>query len=199
MRTWRSVEPPACLGWPAGKSKLVVALAGKFRHEGNADALLARFGTISAMRGLRYWSVTDKAWRVLITHAAALGGRDFTPDEMKRGTELYFEEEDSRSSGPVRYRMRVREARPDRIVVETENASPVRGWLVTLFPAGSLRAVYFLQRLDGGTWGLYGLSSTGEEASALAGVSEASYINRAAALYRYFIGVPPDRDPPLAP
>ena len=199
VRTWAKVELPACLGWPAEKSRLVVALAGRFRHDGGADALLARFGAISGMRGLRYWSVTDKAWRVLIKDAAALGGRDFNPDEMKRGEDLHFEEEDNRSSAAVLYRMRVLEAKPDRIVVQTENVSPVRAFLVTLFPAGSLRAAYFLQRIDGESWAFYGLSSTGAEASALATMSEASYVNRAAALYRYFIGVPADRDPPLAP
>ena len=211
VRTWGKADlepwtPPACLGWPREPFRLIVALAASFRHDGDADALLARFGAISTKRGLRYWSVTDKAWRVLISDAAALAGPDahqrrpdFTPDEMKSGADLYFEEDDNRSSGSVVYRLRVLQARRDRIVVETENVTPIRAFFVTLFPPGSLRATYFLERREPDTWGFYGLSSTGAEASALASVSEASYVNRAAALYRHFIGVPADRDPPLAP
>jgi hypothetical protein len=204
VRTWGKADlepwtPPACLGWPREPFRLIVALAASFRHDGDADALLARFGAISTKRGLRYWSVTDKAWRVLITHAAALGGRDFTPEEMKRAADLYFEEVDNRSSAAVVYRLRVREASPNRIVIETENVTPISAFFVTLFPPGSLRATYFLERREPDTWGFYGLSSNGAEASALASVSEASYVNRAAALYRHFIGVPADRDPPLAP
>ena len=53
------------------------------RHETNIRLL-------HYLRGLRYWSTTDKAWRVLITDAAALDGRnaksqrpDFNPAELE--------------------------------------------------------------------------------------------------------------------
>ena len=199
--------PPGCVGWPSSQRfRLIVALAGQFRHDGDAESLLARFGAISSMRGIRYWSVTDKAWRVLITAAAALDGPnakrrrpDFSPAEMKSGADLFFAQDDSRSSGSVVYRLRVLERSADRIGIETENNGPVRAFLVTLFPPGSLRATYFLERRDPGIWGFYGLSGTGENASSLAGDHEDSYVNRAVALYRYLIGVPGDRDPPAAP
>ena len=158
------------------------------------------------MRGLHYWSVTDKGWRVLITDAVALDGLDvkrrrpdYSPSEMKSGVDLFFAQDDSRSAGTVAYRMRVLEAGADRIVIETENVGPVRAFFVTLFPPGSLRATYFLERRQSGSWDFYGLSGTGEEASALAGGHESSYVNRAVALYRHFIRVPADRDPPAIP
>ena len=68
---WR---PPACTGWAPAAGTLV-ALAGKFRFEGSADDLLTRMGAISALRGIRYWSVSDNAWRTLIEHASALDVR----------------------------------------------------------------------------------------------------------------------------
>jgi len=199
--------PLTCVGWPASQRfKVVVALAGNFRHDGSADDLLARFGAVSIMRGLRYWSVTDKAWRTLITDSTAVDGPDakqrrpdFNPDELKSGADFFFAQDDSRSTGFPVYRMRVLEQGPFRIVVETENVTPVRVLIVTLFPPGSLRATYILERHGPGVWGIYGLSGTGEEASALAGGHEASYVNRAVALYRYFTGVPGDAEPPLAP
>jgi hypothetical protein len=57
-----------------------------------------------------------------------------------------------------------------------------------LFPPGSLRAAYFVQLLNSDKWGFYGLSITSENASALTGLSEASYVNRATALYQHFTG-----------
>jgi hypothetical protein len=198
--------PPACLGWPEGKASLVVALAASFRHDGDAASLLARLGAISTLRGLRYWSVRDAAWRSLVVDAAALsepraGSRraDFATAEMQAGAELFFEQHDNRSSSPVVYRMRVLEAGAERIVVETENVSAVRTLLVTLFPPGALRGASLVERRAPGVWHFYGVSWAGAEASPLAGLSEASYVNRAAALYRHFIGVASDGEPPLAP
>lgn len=194
VQTWTGVQwqAPPCLPWPHEQFRLIVALAGTFRYRGDSAGLLERFGAISRMRGLQYWSVSEQAWRVLITDAFASDGAspprrraDFTAQEMKTGAELRFVEQDNRS-GVVAYRMRVLEAGADRIVVATENVTPVRALAYTLFPPGTLRAAYFVQRQDAETWSFYGLSTTGKDASFLAGVSEASYVNRATALYRHF-------------
>jgi hypothetical protein len=198
VQTWKgvSLERPDCLPWPRDRFRLVVALAGSFNHNGDGASLLERFGAISKMRGIPYWSVTERASRVLIKDAFALDGPDpssrrydFKPEEMKPGTEFYFAEEDNRS-GMVVYRMQVLEAGPNRVVVTTENATPVRRFGLTLFPPQSLRAAYFVQRRDFDVWTFYGLSANGEEASALASSSEASYVNRATALYRHFTSAP---------
>lgn len=198
LATW---TPPACTGW-ANASDLLVALSGSFSHAGSADELLKRFGAVSTLRGIQYWSVTDKAWRVLVTDAAALlrpGSKDRRPDfaaaEMKVGQDLYFAQHDSRSTGEVVYRMRVREARADHIVLELENVTPVRAFIVTLFKPGDMKFLYFLHRRAGGTWGIYALLAAN---SSRAEGNEASFINRVAAYYRHFIGVPTDGSPPLA-
>ena len=62
---------PACLGWAASDFRTLVALAGRFQSPAGADELLARFGNVSGMVGLRYWSTTDRQWRQLITSAVA--------------------------------------------------------------------------------------------------------------------------------
>jgi hypothetical protein len=197
VATWKSLRweaAPGCLPWPAGHYRLIVGLAGRFRHAGGGEALRTRFGAISAMRGVRYWSASDDAWRVLIEDASALEGpergkrrSDFAPRELKGGATLYFLERDNRS-GEVVYRMHVLEAGASRLVVATENVTPVRALGFTVFPPGALRAAYFVQRVDAQTWSFYGLSATSDEASALSGLSEASYVNRATALYRHFTG-----------
>ena len=95
--------------------------------------------------------------------------------------------------------MRVLESGPDRIVVATENVTPIRLTVVTLFQPGALQTVQVLQRLAPGSWGYYGLSRTTEDGtSTLAAGHPASYVNRAAALFRFVAGVPTDRDPPMA-
>ena len=200
--------PPACTGWAAQADGLVVALSGRFRHTGNHKDLLRRVGAVSGLQGIRYWSVFDGNWRVLVTHAAALNSNDadrrradFSPDELiaanaKTGRALYFVQSDSRSSSGVVYRFRVLEASAQRIVIATGNHTPVRSYLFTLFDPGELRAVYFYERLGGDLWGFYALSSA---SGGYAGRSEASLINRAVAFYRHFSGVATDGQAPLAP
>ncbi|HVR09362.1 MAG TPA: DUF6675 family protein [Thermoanaerobaculia bacterium] len=197
--------PASCTGWGAVAFMSVVALGGSFYHQGGVDDLLSRVGAISARRGIRYWSTTDKGWRDLITDAAALDGPDptrrrpdFSPAEMATGADLYFVQVDSRSPGPVVFRMRIRASQPRHIMVETENVTPVKWLFVTLFPPGTLKAAYWMEYQTTGVWGLYSLSGMTEGASRLAGGHEASYVNRAAAIYRYLLHVPTDGEPPLA-
>ena len=84
LRVWNSGElsvpwiPPACTGWTAKSGGVLVALAGRFSYRGSVDGLLARFGAISALAGIQYWSATEGGWRTQITHAAALDGPDAT-------------------------------------------------------------------------------------------------------------------------
>src|SRR4051812_35276165 len=46
--------PPACVGQRAENREIVLALSGSFTHEGTSEDLLARFGRLSALRGVRY-------------------------------------------------------------------------------------------------------------------------------------------------
>ncbi len=195
-------SPPACTGWSGDRFALVVAVAGRLPGR-DAAALLQRFGAISAMRGMAYWSVTDGRWRPLVTAAAALDGpdpqhqrADFSASELAAGTEHYFLEDDSRSSGHVVYRLRVLEANPDHIVLSIDNASRIRLLFLTLFAPGELKTVHLLTRLGPDEWGYYGLSGAPTSARGEAVGHEGSYVNRAIAFYRYLAGIPTDRDPP---
>jgi hypothetical protein len=198
--------PPACTGWRPLPSRALVAVAGRFRHRGTAEDLLARLGAVSALSTVRYWSVSDGRWLDLVTDASALAGPDpasrrpdFRAAEMVSGADLYFAQDDNRSTGAVVYRLRVREAAPDRLVAETENVTPVRYLVVPLAGPGDLRALHVLERLSPEEWGYYGLARTGAGASRLAAGREASQVNRAVALFRHLAGLPTDRGPPAAP
>ncbi len=195
--------PADCTAWAKLPGGVVIALSGTFRYGGKSDELLARFGAVSETRGVHYWSVTDKQWRVLITDASALRTPDplthrpdFSARELSTGKDAFFSQADSRSSGEVVYRMRVRDRRATRIVLEMENVSSVLFLFVPLFKPRDMKSLYFLERLDSGLWGYFALVSAN---SPFAKGNEASLINRTAASFQHFIGIHPESIAPLAP
>ena len=196
--------PPACAHIKASQPAALVALAGRFAGPVDRDAMLARFGAISQQRGIRYWSVTDRAWLTLVTDATALSGpkptltrSDFTVDELKAGADLYFAEWDNRSSGPVIYRMRIRDLTPNSFVVETDNVTPVRYMMLQVYPVGDLRTVAYLECASDGAWNYYSLNEIISEPRWLP-QSDKSFVNRAVAFFRLVAGIPTDREPPVA-
>jgi hypothetical protein len=198
---WR---PPACTGWAdVGFSTLVTTVA-RFRYTSGAEGLLRHIGAISELAGMRYWSTTHKQWQTLIVEANASTGsppaqrrQDFTPDEMREGKVLYFEQTDNLSGNAI-YRMHITNASADRLVFVVENVSIMRYFFVTLFHPGEMQSVYFLDRESDEVWRYYSMARTGRNASRLAAGHEASSINRAVAFYRSLAGIPTDREPPAA-
>ena len=200
IESWSKLEwqAPACVGWNDLGYKFVIAIAGRIEAT-DATSLLTRMGTISSTRGMQYWSVTDNAWQVLIKDASALsgerGGRrgDFSAAELARGATVYFVEQDNRSEAPVTYEMRIVESTPERIVVETENVTPIKALLATLFAPRTMKTAYILTRMDARTWGLYVISAATDRASGMVSLAKTSYENRARALFAHFAGVQPTR------
>jgi hypothetical protein len=74
----------------------------------------------------------------------------------------------------------------------------VRIAFVPVAAPGETRAAHFLTRLSPGLWGYYGLALSARDPALLVRVRDASLVNRAAALYRHFAGIPTDREPPPA-
>jgi hypothetical protein len=210
IRSWvgkaaRGWKPPACIDWEAVDPDMMVALAGSFAFDGDFDGLLARVGAISATKGVRYWSTTEKSWQPLVTDAYALSGpdpalrrADFAPAQITKGQSLYYAQSDNRSSGKTVYRARVVAAGSERLVVEFENATPVKMAIVTMFDAGGAQTVYFIERRSPGAWNFYSLTRTRMASSLLPAGSDASYINRSLAFFRFVAGIPTDLEPPAA-
>jgi hypothetical protein len=198
---WR---PPACTNWAeVGFSTLTTTVA-RFRYTSGAEGLLRRIGATSELAGMRYWSTTHKQWQTLIEDAHALTGpqpsqrrEDFRPDEMNAGRVLYFEQVDN-LSGKAIYRMHIAEASADRLVIDVENVSIMRYFVVTLFDPGEMQSIYFLDRESANVWRYYSIARTGRNASRLTAGHEASSINRAVAFYRSLVGIPTDQEPPAA-
>ncbi|HEY2890695.1 MAG TPA: DUF6675 family protein [Dongiaceae bacterium] len=206
-------SPADCVSWAVEPFTILTALAGRFEFAGSGEDLALRFGAFSAWRGMLYWSVTDKRYQTLVTDAAALSGPDsslrrpdFTLSELRSGADLYFMQQDNRSSDRVVYRLRVLAIGNDRLVVTVANVTQVSVFIFTAFDPGDLKSTYIFIRLSptspgtspGGTsWGYYSLSGA-REGAALLGSHGSSYLNRALAIYRHLAGLPGDQGPPLA-
>ena len=198
-------EPPACTGWDSGRFDLVVAVSARFRRHDGIETVLSRFGAVSRWTGVRYWSVTRKRWQDLVVDAHALDGpdgkqprADFAPDEMRAGRDLYFSQA-HRGSGSVVYRLRVLERLVDRLVLETENVTAVRVLAMPLFRPGTLRTLYFIERAAPDVWSYYSLAGVDRGSNPVSQGHEASYVNRAVAVFRHVAGLPTDQEPPAAP
>jgi hypothetical protein len=197
-------SPPACTSWAETGFSTLITTVARFRYTSGVEGLLRHIGATSGLTGMRYWSTTHKQWQTLIVNAHALTGsqpshrrEDFTPDEMKEGKVLYFEQVDN-LSGEAIYRMRIAEASADRLVFDVENVSVIRYFLVTLFHPGEMQSIYFLDRESANVWRYYSIARTGRNASRLATGHASSSINRAVAFYRSLVGIPTDQEPPAA-
>jgi len=200
-RDWR---PPACTGWTAVGFTTLVTTVARFRHTAGTEGLLRHIGAISELAGMRYWSTTHKQWQTLIVDAYALTGlqpsqrrEDFTPDEMKEGSILYFEQVDN-LSGKAIYRMHIAEASADRLVFDVENVSAMHYFFITIFHPGEMQSIYFLDRESENVWRFYSIVRTGKHANRLITGNESSAVNRAVAFYRYLVGISTDQEPPAA-
>ena len=201
----RAWVPPACTGWVASNADILVAVAGSFKHGGDIDDLLARIGAISSKSKVQYWSTTEKAWKPLVTEAFALSGpdpalrrADFMAPQFVKGQNLYYAQSDNRSSGKTVYRERVIAVDRERLAIVSENATPVKMTLITLFDVGDMQTAYFLERREAGVWNFYSLTRTRMASSLMPTGGDASYINRAVAFYRLVAAIPTDQEPPAA-
>ena len=108
VATWRGLKqlPVECRVTISNSADLTVAFASLFSYSGTINEIAARLGAVSLAKGLKYWSVTDRDWHVLIADAFALeaenhskGRADFTDRELLSGQTLYFSQNDTRSWG----------------------------------------------------------------------------------------------------
>jgi hypothetical protein len=200
-RNWR---PPVCTGWAAVGFTTLVTTVARFRHVTEAEGLLRRIGAISELAGLRYWSTTHKRWQTLVVDAYALTAlqpdkrrEDFTPDEMKVGNVLYFEQVDN-LSGKAIYRMHIAEASADRFVFDVENVSTMRYFLIPILRPGEMQSIYFFDRESQNVWRYYSIMRSGKNANQLIAGNDRSWVNRAVAFHRHLVGISTDQEPPAA-
>jgi hypothetical protein len=193
---------PRCAMWQPSTSTDIVAVAGQFHDTRDADAMLAHIGAVSGLLDVRYWSVTDMQWNPLFTRVTALADAtpskpraDFSVAELRAGHDLYFLAADNRSGEETVWRLRMSELADGRIAVEMANVTPLRWFFVPFIRAGDIQIVYSLEHEPGETWRLYSLTRVLYVSPIFAGlVPQASYVNRALALYQHIVNPFSGRD-----
>lgn len=179
--------PPDCLGWRPGRSKLVAALAGEFVSAEPIDRLLDRFGDFASYKSIPYWSVTRQQWQPLVTAAGLLGHAppttNLTAADFRLGASYNYFEQDR--LGTTNYLLTVRERSADRVVLVSQNITPITTFLGTLFEPGALEAAMILDRHDPDRWGCWQATRAGAGAGMLATSSPESYVNRLSALFGF--------------
>lgn len=104
------------------------------------------------------------------------------PDFVSGHSFNYFEVDDT---GRTTYRVTVRDRTAGRLVLAIENTSAIRVAFITLFDAGALQSVVFLEGNGPNEWRYFQLMRATDGASALALRSLDSYSNRLIAFYGY--------------
>ena len=185
------------------KSRLVVALAARFRSPLTLEELAQRITSVSKHSSVYYWVVTHQEWRPLVMEAWATDGPDGAarlpdppPSALVPGREIYYAEQGG-MAGRVVYRLRILQRTSDRLTLQTENVTPIKA-VTTLFEPNGLKIVSFLTR-QRDVWSLYEIACAGPQASSLAAISSSPYLNRLDAIRRHLAGLKTDQEPPLAP
>lgn len=196
---------PSCLDWEQQATDVLIVTAGRFAEPGGIDAVAARIASVSSFTRMLYWSASRQVWRPLVNEAFALSGpheeqrrRDFSSDELKAGTLLHFWQDENSPADSLVYRLRVRDRTQDRLILTLENAHAINFMLMPLFEPGAYQSIIYVTRENGQLWRYYSLQRAAIGVSVSTREHRSSYINRAAALFRYVAGIPTDSEPPLA-
>jgi hypothetical protein len=182
-----------------------ITVASIVHSSNNLDAFIERFGSVSTLLAVRYWSTTEQKWRPLVLSASAVASSnattpraDYSLAELVTGEDRYYSVTDSRSGRAVTYRLRLWPSQPTGLVVEIVNVDAIKQWGITLYAPGGLQTLYFLRKQSPGAWAYYSITRILPN-SFLAEGHDKSFINRAVAVYRHIAGLPTDAEPPSAP
>ncbi len=197
-------KPPACTGLAPPVGAMFVALAGTFRHDGDANSLLARIGEISTHTGIIYWDVGSAIWLPVLADASALSAADpaarradFGPDELHTGAKLDVLYDGADALGPVVYETEIVAAGPDGFTLVSRNVTSMTLMGLSVADPGDLSSMLTVERIGPGEFAQYTLSAVKLATMAAALVPDSTHINRAVGSFRFFAGIPGDRDPPV--
>ena len=205
IRVPTGAAPPAgasCFG--KSDSAVWITVASIVQTSDSQTTFIERFGSISALLAVRYWSTTDQKWRPMVSAASAVASAssrlpraDYSLAELVTGEDRYYTMADTRSGRAFIYRLRLWQNQPTEVVLEVTNVDAIKQWGITLYAPGGLRTLYFLKKQSPGVWAYYSITRVLPN-SFLAEGHDKSYINRAVALYRHIVGLPTDAEPPAA-
>jgi hypothetical protein len=198
-------QPPSCIPWVVKPARVVVTTLGRFQHTGNVDEILKRFADVSDMTSIQYWSVTKQKWKPLFKQSHALDPEEntqrdnFQLQELMPGHHVQVQQTEAYLPAPLTLDWQILERTPDRLVITMTNTSDVKWMFSRVIAKGNYEFFYLLERETGSTWRFYNVSRLTGGNIVLSLLPNESYINRAAAIFRYVAGYPTDIEPPVAP
>lgn len=209
VTVWHSPSLPegwqlaSCSGLVPPNDAVLIEVAGRFHHDGDALSLLERIGAVSSQGEMIYWSASGSEWRRLLDDASALSGpdlglrrADFKLDEMRPGSRIHTLYDDEEKTGPVVFETDIRAANPDGFVTVMRNTTPMELMGFAIADPGDISSMLSIRRVSPGEFDYYALTAVALAPMAAAMVTDASHVNRAVASYRFLAGIPGDRDPP---
>lgn len=192
-----------CLHWNAGKMRMATALSAAIPAS-SLDALLVRYGALSQYKSIRFWSILHQDWEEFVSQAGFTDGPNaaYTYPDMKAedfvaGRDFYYYE--IGRAGRTIHHLTVRQHTADRAEITTENVTPVRAAMFTVFEPGALKTAMVIERHGPQDWTYFQTIGVGQGSDFLAVRSASPYVNRLVALYRYMAGQKTDGAPPAAP
>jgi hypothetical protein len=182
-----------------------ITVASVVQTSNSLNAFIERFGSVSSLLAVQYWSTSEQQWRPLVLSASAIASTypkipraDYSLAELVTGEDRYYSVTDSRSGRAVTYRLRLWPTQSTGLVVESANVDAIRQWGITVYAPDGLHTLYFLRKQSPDVWAYYSITRVLPN-SFLAEGHDKSFINRAVAVYRHIVGLPTDAEPPSAP
>jgi hypothetical protein len=193
---------PDCSAMRQRDLELLVRVTASFQREGDLDDQLAHFGAASSLKGMPYWSFTDRKRQVLVRESFAVDQAtstrprpDFTAGELKRGEELFFVHNDNRSTTLVPFGLRLVQHTPDSLLVRVENLGDIRYLGFTMVAAREMQWAVWVERLGGGRWGYRSLLGLHRLRMGRTEQHRLSNLSRAVAMYDLMSGSQTDIEP----
>jgi hypothetical protein len=151
---------PDCGHLRGREFELLVRVTASFNAPGEAADMLLRMGAVSSMKGMTYWSFSDRRRQLLVRESFAVEGptstkprADFTLAELRSGALLHYLQSDNRTSALVPYSLKVLLSGNDGFTLRIENLADVRFMGVTFVPARAMQWVVTIERLGPERWG----------------------------------------------
>jgi hypothetical protein len=186
---------PDCNGLRSRDIELLVRVTARFHSPLDGAAMLGRLGAVSALKGMPYWSYTDKMRQLLVSesyavdHPVSMKARaDFSPAELRSGALLFFVQSNNRAAALTPYSLQLLSHGPDRLLLRVENAADLRYLGMKVVAAHEMQWVLALEPLANGHWGYRSLLGICHLGMGRAEQHRLSNLARSVALFDHLAG-----------
>lgn len=193
---------PDCSGLRSQDVELLVQLSARFASSQDASAMLARLGMVSALKGMAYWSYTDRKRQLLVRESFAVDQPgaikprpDFSAAELRSGAVLHFAQSDNRAAALVPYSLQLLSAGPERLVLRVENLVDLRYMGLKVMGAHDMQWLMALEPLANGLWGYRSLLGVCQLGWGGAEQHRLSNLARSVAMFDHLTGRQTDIEP----